>query len=117
MPRFYVTMTWDNFPEGGSYGTIVTAADTEEAEGLVREEMAAHREGLYDADLDLDDQSVVDAETDRIVETYINAWHLVDCFDLDAFIGRHRVEEEAAKWAPLMFTSVRGGQDAVALPD
>ena len=33
--RFYVTLTWDNWPEGGSYGAVVEAKD-HEAEDLVR---------------------------------------------------------------------------------
>lgn len=106
MPRFYVTLTWDDFPEGGSYGAVVTADDTTQAEAMVREQMAATRSEFYDGDLDLDDQEVVDAETDRIVAEYADVWHVVDCFDLDAFIKAHVDAEESAKWAPL-FKSVR----------
>jgi hypothetical protein len=105
MPRFYVTMTWDDFPEGGSYGAVVTADDTTQAEAAVREQMAATRSELYDEDLDPEDQDAVDAETARIVAEYANSWHVVDCFDLDAFIEAHVDAEESAKWAPLFKSS------------
>ncbi len=47
MTRFTVTMTWDDFPEGGSYGTTIEAESHEEAERLVRQEMAENRAGDF----------------------------------------------------------------------
>jgi hypothetical protein len=77
MKRFYVTMTWDDFPEGGSYGTVVEAEDHEEAEKLCRLEMAQIRvEGGSG-----DGCTAEEYPTDD--------WHLIDCGDLDEFIARH----------------------------
>lgn len=78
MTRFYVTLTWHDWPEGGSYGTIVEAKDHEEAEKMARAEMRATyaEEGDYDDDDYLDERD--------------HNWHLVDCFDLDQFIERHK---------------------------
>lgn len=75
--RFYVTLTWDDFPEGGSYGTVVHAADHHMAEALARQEMADHR-----AD--------PDRTADEIFAAYHDEWHLIDCFDLDEFIESHK---------------------------
>lgn len=63
--RFYVSMTWDDWPEGGSYGTTVLALDHEAAEEACKLEMAELR---------------ADEDTDS------DKWHVVDCFDLDEFI-------------------------------
>lgn len=72
---YYVTMTWDNWPEGGSYGTIVRAHSREEAEELCRQEMAQTRVE--------EDDDVSEAEIRRM---YDDDWHVVDCFPLDQFI-------------------------------
>lgn len=109
MPRFYVTMTWDDWPEGGSYGTVVEAPDHETATEMVRREMAASRAGPEDADPDYcancmtTDQDgsgvcvdcggtdwVEGRSAEQVVyEGYAHAWHVVDCFDLDQFIQQH----------------------------
>ncbi len=78
--RFYVTMTWDDWPEGGSYGTVVEATDYEVAEALCRQEMAASR---------CDDPDN-DEEVSEVLETYADEWEVVDCFDLDQFIADHQ---------------------------
>ncbi len=76
--RFYVTMTWHDWPEGGSYGTVVEAKDYAEAEDLCRAEM---REAYAD-------EVGEDFDDDYLDERDAN-WHLVDCFDLDEFIKNH----------------------------
>lgn len=74
--RFYVTMTWHDWPEGGSYGTVVEAKDHAEAEDLCRAEMKQTMFEEYDCDDDyLDDRD--------------SNWHVVDCFNLDDFIKTH----------------------------
>lgn len=76
--KFYVTLTWHDWPEGGSFGTVVEAKDYEEAETLARAEMRAtlaeEGDGEYDDDY-LDDRD--------------HNWHLVDCFKVADFIKRH----------------------------
>lgn len=67
LKRFYVTMTWDNFPEGGSYGAVVWATDHGDAEQQIRLEMVDSREDLDEPHPD---------------------WEVVDCFELDEFIER-----------------------------
>lgn len=73
--RWYVTMTWDNWPEGGSYGATVTANDSEHAERIARWEMAQSRE-----------------EFDHPAEaydSYSHEWYIVDCFLVEDFLARH----------------------------
>ncbi len=57
--KFYVSLTWDDWPEGGSYGTLLMAIDYVEAEKLARLEMArlrAEEQGLcYHCGADNDD--------------------------------------------------------------
>lgn len=81
--RFYVTMTWDDWPEGGSYGTVIEADTPEEAQSLCRTEMANLR---GEAVSGMDDE----ADADFYLENFSDGWYLVDCFDLDEFIGNHR---------------------------
>jgi hypothetical protein len=73
MTRFYVTMTWHDWPEGGSYGTVVTASNYIEAEALCRAEMAECYGEAIDEKVDPSDYD----------------WHVVDCFNLDDFIKKH----------------------------
>lgn len=98
--RWYVTMTWDDWPEGGSYGTVIEGAtDEEEAESLCRREMACvSLEGedpetcIYN-DEDIEDQTSVAADEARIsnfMEEYADEWEVIDCFNLDDFIARHQ---------------------------
>ncbi len=86
MTRFYVTMTWDDWPEGGSFGTVVEAADHSEAERLCKQEMAEHRA----------DDNNPEWNTAFYLENYADEWETVDCFDLDEFIERHSEEKQAA---------------------
>lgn len=84
--RFYVTMTWDDWPEGGSYGTILEADDAMQAEEKTKAEMAGVRaEGFTEGE--------EEASFDYWLENYGNEWCLVDCFDLDEFIERNKRKE------------------------
>lgn len=91
--RWYVSATWDDWPGGGSYGTVVTAATRGEAEALCWREMAAaHIDSLAPSEnlrADVTDD-MISAEVDRVVDAYIEDWFIVDCFDLDEFVARHR---------------------------
>lgn len=87
--RYYVTMTWDDFPEGGSFGTVVRAKNWEEAEAMCRAEMAVSR--LDERDLD-DDQTEEEA-LEAIQDDYGHEWFVIDCFDLDEFIERFSDKE------------------------
>lgn len=80
MTRFYVTLTWHDWPEGGSYGTIVEAPNSLAAENLAREEMRAS----YAEESDYDD------DDDNYLDDLSRDWHVVDCFNLDDFIERHK---------------------------
>jgi hypothetical protein len=82
---FYVTMTWDNWPEGGSFGTKVLAEDHADAERLCRRDMATHR--ASDDDEELDEFHYLDA--------YGDEWVTVDCFPLDDFIAMHSKGNES----------------------
>lgn len=88
--RFYVTLTWDDWPEGGSYGTVVEAADHDEAEALARREMAESRAA----------ESCFEGEEpeapEAVLAAYEHAWHLVDCWPVDDFIAGHTPNGEAA---------------------
>ena len=77
MTRYYVTMTWEDWPEGGSYGTVVEADSPEDAEAEARQEMAETR--LHG----------IDADADEILSLWGDSWHVVDCYDLDEFIAYH----------------------------
>lgn len=78
MNRFYVTLTWHDWPEGGSYGAIVEAKNPDEAEKLARAEMRATYLSNYP-----------EVDDDFLDERDMN-WHLVDCFDIDDFIQQHK---------------------------
>lgn len=82
LTRYYVTITWDDFPEGGSYGTVVDATDHTDAENLCRFEMAETR--CEDAEPESDE-----SYPSYWIEQYKDTWHVVDCFPLDEFINRH----------------------------
>lgn len=111
MRRFYVSLTWEDWPDGGSYGTSVCAHNETEAEERARDEMVLSR--LSDLSLcrhcgqpdfhskngfcgncadRIQSGERVD-DTDKAVDTvmskYSSQWHLVDCFDIDAFISDH----------------------------
>lgn len=74
--RYYVTMTWDDFPEGGSYGTIVRATSHAEAEELCRQEMAQTRE----------DSGVTAAQ---VREMHEHEWHTIDCIPFEEFVAHN----------------------------
>lgn len=78
MTKYYVTMTWHDWPEGGSYGTVVEAQSYADAETLCREEMAASYAQDYD-----------DYTGEQVFAVYGHHWHLVDCLDLEEFIKQH----------------------------
>ena len=86
MPRFYVTLTWHDWPEGGSYGTIVEAESYAEAEQLTRVEMRQTYSEQYD---------VTDLAT---LDDLNRNWDVVDCFNLDDFIEDKRRKPEDV-WA------------------
>lgn len=83
MKRWYVTMTWNDWPDQGSYGDIFDAETPEEAEQLCRDAMAETEvcEGLTLEDIDR------------------SGWYLVDCIDLDNFI-RNEFHNRAAAGKP-----------------
>lgn len=102
--RFNVTMTWDDWPSGGSYGTIVEAANYSEAEELCRAEMAACRED--------ENRTAQD-----VLAEYEHDWHVVDCFPLNDFIKRHTGPTTPQR----LVITVRGGvaelEDSENLPE
>lgn len=72
MPRFYVTATWHDWPDGGSFGTIVEAKDYDEAEHLCKLEMA----DVY-------------PEPEEAYAESAEQWHIVDCYKLeDSHLGQ-----------------------------
>lgn len=104
MPRFYVTLTWHDWPEGGSYGTIVEAKDHEEAEKMSRAEMAES----YSA--------TINSTVEYAQRAYGHNWHLVDCFNLDDFIEDKRRKPEDV-WAAEEDYPVADWQHEVANDD
>ncbi len=74
--KWYVTMTWDNWPEGGSFGTVVEAAAQEQAEALCRQAMA-------------DSRAETDYTPEYYLENYSAEWHVVDCFPLAVFVQQN----------------------------
>ncbi len=73
MTKYYVTMTWHDWPEGGSFGTVVEAQSYADAETLCREEMAACYGETIEETVDPEDYD----------------WHTVDCFEIEEFIKQH----------------------------
>ena len=82
MDWYYVTLTWDDWPEGGSYGTMVQAASPEGALDLAKREMAASRAE------DLEGWGEDSSDGDAYV-TWADEWHEVDCMKLEDFIRAH----------------------------
>lgn len=118
MTRYYVTLTWDNWPEGGSYGEVVEAETHDEAETIVRRMMAASRaedielcyycgqdawggegeNGLCGdcADMAYNEETgetaeleATGADIEQALADCNDQWHLVDCYDLDLHIRNH----------------------------
>lgn len=84
--RWYLTLTWEGWPEGGSFGVTIEAADHDAAVNGAKREMALARlEPLSDAYDGMDEEEAIK----KILETYADDWHVVDCFDLDVFIKNH----------------------------
>jgi len=77
MRRYYVTVTWDNFPEGDSFGEITEASNPAEAVENTYASMAATREDE-------------DTSADEIRDMFEHEWHVIDCFDLDEFIEMNK---------------------------
>lgn len=122
MPRFYVSLTWDGWPDGGSFATVVVAADYNVAEQMAKQEMAESRaeeqELCYHCGADTDDGEGFDGlcgdcadqnsdEEGEALETELdttnagalrmyaeraNSWFVVDIFDLDNFIQDHAIK-------------------------
>lgn len=73
----YVSMTWDDWPEGGSYGAQIMADDQNAAIAIAKLQMADSRCGGEDAD----------SETSLPLywlENYSDDWHTVDCWEMPA---------------------------------
>lgn len=81
MPRFYVSMTWEDWPEGGSFVGTTEAASDEEAVSKVMDAMALARTEGMDGEL---------ATPEYWLLEYGEDWELVDCFNIDEFIEEHR---------------------------
>jgi len=78
-PWWYVTLTWDDWPEGGSFGTVVQADNHDDAERAAHWEMAGTR---------VDDGAFEDEA--EVIDALIADWHLVDCFRLQDLFDMHR---------------------------
>lgn len=81
--RYYVSMTWDDWPEGGTYTTLVDAESDEEALAKVKRQMAEAR--IFD-DEEYDEEYTRDMAIDECLEGYGDAWHEVECLPIDDFI-------------------------------
>lgn len=81
MARYYVTMTWEDWPVCGSYGTIIEAKDHEEATKLCMLEMAHCEDG----------GGCLDGVRKKDIDLVLSQqdWHIVDCFNLDEFIKKN----------------------------
>lgn len=134
MKRFYVTMTWDDFPEGGSFGDVIEAETHEQAEAFCRRHMAATRtEGAevltyaddlgngwrYSLDGDEGDgtfesedaalEAGYAAAEQKCLDEYGDEWNVIDCFDLDQFIAQHA--SPVHKAAPKMLAALKAMDD------
>lgn len=82
MSRYYVSMTWDDWPEGGSYATVIETDDGPKwAETECQAQMAA---------IMARNSTNPECDTAYFLEEYGDEWHVVDCFDLDDFIKRQK---------------------------
>lgn len=80
MNIFSLVLTWDNFPEGGSYATVLEAEDSNQAEELAHLEMAKMRE---------DDH----ATADDLLEWYASEWEVVECAEgVNLWAAPHMLE-------------------------
>ena len=77
--KWYVSMTWEGWPEGGSYAAAILAISSEDAEEKCRQEMAENRGESDDPEF----------SPQYYLEHYGHSWQVVDCFPIDEFIARH----------------------------
>jgi len=82
MTRFYITMTWHNWPDGGYWGETITAIDQNEAITAAKEKMA---ESLVN-ERGCDEGEDHDTAVAEALSNYADEWMVVDCFDLDIFL-------------------------------
>ncbi|TVR06647.1 MAG: hypothetical protein EA385_15120 [Salinarimonadaceae bacterium] len=75
--RFYVSITWEDWPNAGSFGDVVFADDAAHAEAVARWKMATARA----------EEDGCDAYD--VIRLHGDDWHVVDCFALDDFIREH----------------------------
>lgn len=68
--KFYVTLTWHDWPDGGSYATVVEAPDYDEAHLMALEQMAV----LYAQEIGHESVNHLDY-----------GWYLVDCYKIADF--------------------------------
>lgn len=73
MKTFSLILTWDNFPEGGTYGTVVKAEDETQAEELARQEMAALRSEAH-----VDDETTHEEAAQSVRDSYEHEWIVVE---------------------------------------
>ena len=81
LETYYVTLTWHDFPEGGSFGTLVKAKNHIEAEELARVEMA----DAYTKDDEVEEEDYLN-HLANMVESYWDKWGLIDCWPVEDFI-------------------------------
>jgi len=77
MTRWSVTITWEDYPEGGTYGSVVEADSREAAISLCKREMALSRNPR-------DEQN-----PEEIIAEYGDDWDVIECYDLDQDIIGH----------------------------
>lgn len=89
MARFYVTMTWEDWPQGGSWVDYVEV-EPEAPDGQITSEMvsrAAKKEMALARSLDSEgNPNQEDAQ--EILETFGGDWFLADHFNVDEFMDR-----------------------------
>lgn len=109
MIPYYVTLTWDDWPEGGSYGTVVPVPmDPPEGAGLAewqegdwsRYATAMAKQKMAESRATEDP----DHDADYYLKTYSDQWHIVDCVpvtDMIVSLARYLGEELVVNCAPL----------------
>jgi hypothetical protein len=112
MTRYYVTVTWDNWPEGGSCGEVIEAETYEAACDRMFDIMANYR--AEDADPEDYEVETVEQLPAAIRACYEDEWHIVDCYDLDEHIANHA--RPVASLQAVESQSILGKHDGV-LPD
>lgn len=91
--QWYVSMTWHNFPEGGTFATVVSARDDKQAKYLALHEMASSYRNNYGTPAGVllsADEGVSDEEiTSAVAMHFLDEWHVVDCFNVAEFFAQH----------------------------